>query len=106
MSRWVRTLLGSFSVIGSSSGGLFVLVVFLDQQPVRLGLVRRPSAHAHQHPFALQFLAMKDELEIALGQASSASPIGSQVPSSHSITVPPPYWPLGMVPSKPPYSMG
>ena len=25
---------------------------------------------------------------------------GAQVPRSHSITVPPPYWPLGIVPSK------
>ena len=49
------------------AGGLFVPVVFLDQQPVRLGLARGLSPHAHQHPFAPQFLSVKDELEIAFG---------------------------------------
>jgi hypothetical protein len=47
---------------------LFVFVMFLDQQPVRLGFVRCLAAHAHQHPFAVQLLAMKNEFEIALGQ--------------------------------------
>src|SRR5271156_3852068 len=50
-------------------GGLFVLVIFLDQEPIRLSLFSRFSAHADKHPFALQFLAVKDELEIAFGQS-------------------------------------
>jgi hypothetical protein len=45
---------------------------------------------------ALELAAVEDELEAT----------GSQVPVSHSMTVPPPYCPFGMVPSKPPYSIG
>ena len=43
--------------------------MLLDQQPIRLGFCRRPAAHAHQNPFAVQFLAVKNEFEVALGQA-------------------------------------
>jgi hypothetical protein len=38
--------------------------------------------------------------------AGSAPPAGCHVPQSHTITSPPPYWPLGMMPSKSKYSMG
>ena len=61
----VGFLLGNWLVAGL----LLVLVVFLNQQPVRLGFVGRPAAHAHQNPFAVQLLAVKHKLEVALGQA-------------------------------------
>ncbi len=45
-------------------------------------------------------------LSSPFSRPARASPTGSQLPVSQSITVPPPYSPLGMVPSKSPYSMG
>src|SRR5262245_32339775 len=42
----------------------------------------------------------------ARNAACGSSPSGIHVPRSHSITVPPPYCPFGIVPSNAPYSMG
>jgi hypothetical protein len=66
-------------------------------------LVRLPPAvvlHAHQHPLAMEFVALEREFEIAFLEAMLGivgQPVRSQI-----ITVPPPYCPLGMVPSKSP----
>ena len=89
----------------SRVAGVLGPVAVLDQQPVgaaglpaslRVAVVR----HAHQHPAAAHPLALDGELEVALGQAlgSTVMPSGAHQPRSHSITVPPPYSPFGMVP--------
>ena len=41
----------------------------LDQEPQILALVAPPAAHAHEHPLALEPLAVQAELEVALGIA-------------------------------------
>ena len=71
-------------------------------------------------PWAAWFMRMRAHLPFILvpcmtnlrwpsrRQASTFSlpGCGPQVPWSQIMTVPPPYWPSGMMPSKPPYSMG
>src|SRR4026207_2101356 len=97
-----------------------VAVLELYQQPIGALAVLAVVPQAHQHPVALQLLACKCESQLALAQrppgvavrspdaprpcraASPASPPAAQRPRSHSITVPPPYSPFGIVPSKSP----
>ena len=57
-------------------------------------------------PAAVKLLAVEIENEMAFGIALCGSPSGVQVPRSQIITVPPPYSPSGMVPSKVLYSIG
>ena len=42
---------------------LLVLVMLLNQQPVRFGLMRRLAAHADQRPLAVHLLAMHDDFQ-------------------------------------------
>ena len=80
-----------------------VAVVALDQQPVGALAALPVMAQAHEHPAALQLLARQGELQLALAQRlwRDRRP-RAQKPRSQSMTVPPPYSPLGMVPSKSP----
>src|SRR5260370_18699091 len=48
----------------------FELVMLLDQQPVRLPLIRRLAAHANQRPLPLHLPAMQDELQRTRAQSS------------------------------------
>ncbi len=62
--------------------------------------------HAHQVPAAVQFLAVEIEDQVAFGVALVRIAFGKPVPRSQIMTVPPPYSPSGMVPSKALYSIG
>jgi hypothetical protein len=79
-------------------------ILDLAQQPV-LARFLAARLQPDEYPFALHPRAVKDEMEVAFLQ-----PLGGRLafnrlpwPSSHSITVPPPYSPCGMTPSKPAY---
>ena len=93
----------SCSVTGVTALAL-VAIAMLDQEPVVAVAMLAVVAHAHEHPTALQLFARERELELALPKRSLgiATVFGAQKPRSHSMTVPPPYSPCGMVPSKSP----
>ena len=78
----------------------------MQQQPL-LGSRTVPAA-AHEHEAAAQLVAVHVEVKLARRhrRPGSSVPCGSQVPGSHTITSPPPYWPRGMTPSKSRYSIG
>ena len=86
-------------------GGPGLLVVDLLEQPV-LAVLACLASHADQGPAAPQpFAGGENELSRS-DKSPSASPSGSQVPRSQSMTVPPPYSPCGITPSNLPYSRG
>ena len=60
---------GRFVNDGRRVGGAFELVMFLDEQPVGLGLLRSFAAHADQRPVALQLVAVQDKFETAGAEA-------------------------------------
>ena len=79
-----------------------IFVAMLDQQPVGALAAGAVVAHPHQHPAAVQLVAVEGELQVALLEAAFGI---ARTPSSRgptACTVPPPYWPSGMVPSKSP----
>src|SRR6185312_8816293 len=86
---WVRAT-SSFSLISSQLSLSFLLRAR-----------RRTSA---QFPFSRSPCSVKLSLPFSI--ALSGFSCGSHQPQSHSITVPPPYSPFGMVPSKLPYLTG
>ena len=78
----------------------------LDQKPVVAvaAVALAVVAHPHEHPAALQLFARERELQVALAKRTfRIAPVsGAQKPRSQSMTVPPPYSPCGIVPSKSP----
>ena len=86
--------------IAFGAGGI---IFALDEQPV-LAFFARLAMHANQMPTPGKLLAVKLELQMTLGITDFWSNTGVQVPRSQTMTVPPPYSPLGIVPSKSPYS--
>src|SRR5262249_59809819 len=47
-----------------------IFVAMLDQEPVGALAAVAVVSHAHQHPAAMQLVAMQVELEVALGEAA------------------------------------
>ncbi len=81
------------------------IVALLDQQPVLALFAAAPvraRPHADQRPAALHALAVDEKCSMPAFSPSAGSCSGSQLPRSHIITVPPPYSPCGIVPSKSP----
>ena len=82
------------------------LVRGLDQEPGLL-LLAGSAVHAHEMPAAVQLLAFEPESRDGPSCSPCADrPPETTAPRSQIITVPPPYWPFGIVPSKSLYSIG
>jgi hypothetical protein len=76
----------------------------LEQQPVLALAAAAVVLDLDEVPAALHPSAVEREVQVALLVAGFDRVLGSgvQKPRSHSMTEPPPYCPLGMVPSKSP----
>ena len=87
-------------VLGSAGG----FVVVFDEQPVGALAAEAIAFHADEDPTAVQAPAVQGEFQVAgrEGGFGVAVAFGGPGAAIHSWTVPPPYWPLGMVPSKSP----
>ena len=102
--RPVVTLSGRASVMSypgrtNSSFSLMRSQVFSESLGSRPLIFTRAKPPVSFSPFSRNF-------RLPLRNPAWGSSMGSHVPRSQSRTVPPPYWPLGMIPSKPPYSTG
>ena len=97
--------LGTFNIPRRIS----VLVTVLDEQPaLPLAGTRRTHSRTDEREATAQFLTVQryvdfGSAELRVGRDAS---FGSYVPLSQTITIPAPYWPSGITPSKSAYSTG
>jgi hypothetical protein len=91
-----------YDSIAATGAGLGVAL--LDQKPV---VWVPPSAHAHKSPTPVKPFSFQLELERTMFVGfDGIPPFGIQVPRSQISTVPAPYSPRGITPSKSAYSSG
>ena len=104
-SRSVLTLRGCSTKMSFPRRPASLVVALFEQEPVPL-IARFRTATAHEHPTTVQLLAVQREFQSAGLVTLVRVAAASHQPRSQSMTVPPPYSPSGMMPSKSPYTTG